>query len=160
MAWLIILAEANIHDIGNATDIHPRNKQDVGWRLSQWALNQNYGRDDLVPAGPLYKSHQIEGQVVRLSFEHIGKGLMIGKKEGLQPTMEDKGGKLGRFAISGDDRVWHWADAVIDGDTVVVSSKAVTNPVAVRYGYTMNPRGANLYNKDGFPASPFKTDNW
>ena len=151
---------AVIHDIGNAKDIHPRNKQDVGWRLSQWALHQNYGRDDLVPAGPLYKSHIVENNSIRLSFDHVGAGLMVGKKAGLAPTAEHKGGTLGRFAISGNDKVWHWADAVIDGNNVVVSSKDVTEPVAVRYGYTMNPRGANLYNKDGIPASPFRTDNW
>ena len=85
---------------------------------------------------------------------------MIGKKDGLEPAVEDINGKLGRFAISGTDKVWHWAEAVIDGDHVVVSSTDVPNPVAVRYGYTMNPRGANLYNKDGIPASPFRTDNW
>ena len=85
---------------------------------------------------------------------------MIGKKEGLAPTTEDKGSPLGRFAIAGSDKVWHWADAVIDGKTVVVSSKDVENPVAVRYGYTMNPRGANLYNQEGIPASPFRTDEW
>ena len=147
---------AVIHDIGNAKDIHPRNKQDVGWRLSQWALNQNYGRDDLVPAGPLYKSHMVENNTIRLTFDHVGKGLMVGKKEGLAPTTEDKGGTLGRFAVSGDDKIWHWGDAVIDGENVVVSSKDVPKPVAVRYGYTMNPRGANLYNKDGIPASPFR----
>ena len=151
---------AVIHDIGNAKDIHPRNKQDVGWRLSQWALHQNYGRDDLVPAGPLYKSQKIEDDTIRLSFDHVGKGLMVGKKNGLEPAQEDESGTLGRFAISGADKVWHWADAVIDGNTVVVSCKEVTKPVAVRYGYTMNPRGANLYNKEGIPASPFRTDNW
>ena len=151
---------AVIHDIGNAKDIHPRNKQDVGWRLSQWALHQNYGRDDLVPAGPLYKSQKIEHDTIRLSFDHVGKGLMVGKKNGLEPAQEDENGTLGRFAISGADKVWHWADAVIDGNTVVVSSKEVSKPVAVRYGYTMNPRGANLYNKEGIPASPFRTDNW
>ena len=151
---------AVIHDIGNAKDIHPRNKQDVGSRLAQWALHQNYGRDDLVPAGPLYKSLKVEDNKIRLGFDHVGKGLMVGTKDGLSPATEDKGGKLGRFAIAGDDKVWHWADAIIDGDHVLVSSKEVPKPVAVRYGYTMNPRGANLYNKDGIPASPFRTDNW
>ena len=151
---------AVIHDIGNARDIHPKNKQDVGWRLAQWALHQNYGKKDLVPTGPLYKSLKAEGSKIRLSFDHVGKGLMVGKKAGLNPTEEDKGGKLGRFAVAGEDKVWHWADAVIDGENVVVSSKDVAKPVAVRYGFTMNPRGANLYNKDGIPASPFRTDNW
>ncbi|MDX1565306.1 MAG: sialate O-acetylesterase, partial [Phycisphaeraceae bacterium] len=151
---------AVIHDIGNAKDIHPKNKQDVGRRLAQWALHQTYGRKDLVPAGPLYKSMKIEGNKIRLQFDHVGSGLMVGKKNGLAPTEEDKNGKLGRFAIAGKDKKWHWAEAVIDGDTVVVSSKEVPNPVAVRYGYTMNPRGANLYNKEGIPASPFRTDDW
>lgn len=151
---------AVIHDIGNAKDIHPRNKQDVGWRLAQWALHQNYGRKDLVAAGPLYKSHEIEKNSIRISFDHVGTGLMVGKKEGLAPTTEDTVGRLGRFAIAGKDKVWFWADAVIDGNTVVVSAKEVSSPVAVRYGYTMNPRGANLYNRDGIPASPFRTDAW
>ncbi len=151
---------AVIHDIGNAKDIHPKNKQDVGWRLAQWALHQNYGRKDLVPAGPLYKDIKVEGNKIRIHFDHVGSGLMVGKKNGLAPTEEDKGGKLGRFAVAGEDKVWHWADAVIDGKTVLVSSKDVAKPVAVRYGYTMNPRGANLYNKEGIPASPFRTDDW
>ena len=151
---------AVIHDIGNAKDIHPKNKQDVGWRLAQWALHQNYGRKDLVPAGPLYKSMKVDGNKIRLQFDHVGGGLMVGKKNGLAPTEEDKDGKLGRFAIAGEDKAWHWAEAVIEGDEVVVGSKEVSKPVAVRYGYTMNPRGANLYNKEGIPASPFRTDDW
>jgi sialate O-acetylesterase len=150
---------AVIHDIGDAKDIHPRNKQDVGWRLAQWALHQNYGKK-IVPAGPLYKSLKIEGNKIRLSFDHVGKGLMVGAKSGLNPTTEEKGGKLGRFAVAGDDKQWHWADAVIDGENVVISSPSVAKPVAVRYGYTMNPRGANLYNKEGNPASPFRTHSW
>ena len=71
-----------------------------------------------------------------------------------------KGGTLKRFAIAGEDKQWHWADAKIDGDTVVVSSKEVQKPVAVRYGFTMNPEDANLYNKEGLPASPFRSDDW
>jgi len=151
---------AVITDIGQADDIHPRNKQDVGWRLAQWALNQTYGKKDLVPCGPLYKSHKVEGDAIRVSFDHVGSGLMVGSKEGLEPTKEVEDGKLARFAIAGADKQWHWADATIDGSDVVLKSSEVASPVAVRYAYTMNPTGANLYNKEGIPASPFRTDDW
>ncbi|MDB4721587.1 hypothetical protein OAF65_07720 [Verrucomicrobiales bacterium] len=149
---------AVITDIGAANDIHPRNKQDVGWRLAQWALHQTYGQKDLVPSGPLYKSHKVEGKTIRLSFDHVGSGLIVGKKNGLEPTAEVKDGKLEHFSISGKDNKWVWADARIDGQTVVVESKEITEPVAVRYGFTMNPAKANLYNKEGLPAGPFRTD--
>ena len=76
------------------------------------------------------------------------------------PAVEDKNALLKRFSIAGADRKWVWADAVIDGDSVVVSSPAIAAPVAVRYAYTMNPEGANLYNRAGLPASPFRTDDW
>ena len=151
---------AVITDIGAANDIHPRNKQDVGWRLAQWALHQTYGKKNLVPAGPLYKSQKIEGNTIRLSFNHVGKGLMVGKKTGLEPTAEVKGGQLAHFAIAGTDKKWFWAEATIDGETVVVKSPDVPKPIAVRYGFTMNPAKANLYNKEGIPASPFRTDGW
>ena len=85
---------------------------------------------------------------------------MVGKKEGLAPTKHVKDGKLARFAIAGADKKWHWAEAVIDGDDVIVKSSEVPNPVAVRYAYSMNPAGANLYNQEGIPASPFRTDDW
>ncbi len=151
---------AVIIDIGNATDIHPKNKQDVGKRLAHYALHQTYKKKDVVAAGPLYKGHKVEGNAIRISFEHTGSGLMVGKKVGLEPTQTVKDGKLARFAIAGEDKQWHWADATIDGNTVVVKSSAVAKPVAVRYAYSMNPKGANLYNKDGLPASPFRTDDW
>ncbi len=151
---------AVITDIGAANDIHPRNKQDVGWRLSQWALHQTYGMKDVVPCGPLYKSHKVEGGSIRITFDHVGGGLIVGKKEGLKPTKEVKDGKLARFAIAGADKKWHWAEAAISGGEVVLKSAEVANPVAVRYAYTMNPAGANLYNNEGIPASPFRTDDW
>lgn len=147
-------------DIGEAGDVHPRNKQDVGHRLAQWALHQTYGDENLTPSGPLYKSHTVERDSIRITFDYVGKGLMAGAKQGLNPTNEVADGSLEQFAIAGEDRQWHWAKAVIDGETVVVSSENVPNPAAVRYGYRMNPEGANLYNKDGLPASPFRTDNW
>ncbi len=151
---------AVITDIGEVRDIHPRNKQDVGLRLALWALANDYGQSDLVYSGPLYKSHTVEGNTIRMQFDHVGSGLMVGKKEGLAPTVEDAAGKLKRFAIAGADKQWHWADAVIDGDSVVLSSAAVAAPVAVRYAFSMNPAGCNLYNREGLPASPFRTDDW
>jgi sialate O-acetylesterase len=128
--------------------------------LAQWALHQTYDKKEFVPTGPLYKSHNIKGNTVHISFDHVGKGLMIGKKTKLEPTAEVKSGELQHFAIAGEDKKWVWAKAAIDGDTVIVKSKEVTNPVAVRYGFTMNPANANLYNKDGIAASPFRTDDW
>jgi len=151
---------AVIIDIGEAGDIHPRNKQDVGSRLAQWALNQTYGMKDVVPSGPLYKSHKVEGSSIRVAFDHVGGGLVVGKKDGLAPLQVIKDGKLERFAIAGADKKWHWAEATIDGGDVVVKSSEVAEPVAVRYAYSMNPTGANLYNIEGIPASPFRTDDW
>ena len=135
-------------DIGDAKDIHPKNKQEVGRRLSLVARAKVYGENDLVYSGPRYKSMRIEGGKVILSFDHIGGGLVA------------RGGKLKRFAIAGADKKFVWADAVIDGQNVIVSSAMVKEPVAVRYAYEGNPAGCNLYNKAGLPASPFRTDNW
>ena len=150
---------AVIIDIGEADDIHPRNKQDVGARLARWALRDVCGQE-VVVSGPLYRGMEIEGGKIRVSFDHVGSGLMVGEKRGLEPTREVAGGKLARFAVAGDDRQWHWADAQIDGNSVVVWSDKVEKPVAVRYAYRMHPQGANLYNKEGLPASPFRTDDW
>jgi sialate O-acetylesterase len=143
-----------------ANDIHPKNKFDVGLRLALWALAKDYGKKDVVYSGPLFKALKIENGKARLAFDHTGKGLMIGKKEGRSPAVENKEGKLQRFAIAGADKKWFWADAVIDNNTVTVSSPDVKEPVAVRYAFEMNPDGANLYNRDGLPASPFRTDAW
>lgn len=147
-------------DVGDAKDIHPRNKEDVGNRLALWALKNDYGQKELVCSGPLYKGITIEDNKVRISFDSVGRGLMVGKKQGHGPATEDLEGKLRRFAIAGEDKHWVWGDAVIDGATVVVSSPVVLRPVAVRYAYSMNPDGCNLYNQDGLPASPFRTDSW
>ncbi len=151
---------ATIIDIGQANDIHPKNKQDVGERLARWALRDVYGKKDLVVSGPQFKGQKVEDNKIRISFDHVGSGLIVGKKDGLNPTAEDSTGKLARFAIAGEDKQWQWADAKIDGNTVVVSSDKVAKPVAVRYAWSMNPAGANLYNKDGLPAVPFRTDEW
>jgi sialate O-acetylesterase len=146
--------------LAEAGDIHPRNKYDVGLRLARWALNRDYGQKELEVSGPLFKALKIEGSKARLIFDHVGSGLMVGKKEGRAAAIETKEERLKRFAVAGADKKWHWAKAVIENDTVVVSSPEVTEPVAVRYAFSMNPAGCNLYNKEGLPASPFRTDDW
>jgi sialate O-acetylesterase len=137
---------AVIIDIGDAKDIHPRNKQDVGKRLALWAQSQVYGKE-IVYSSPLYDSMKVDGSRVRVSFKQAGGGLVA------------KGEKLSGFSVAGEDRVFVWADATIDGDSVVVSSDKVQKPLAVRYAWADNPE-CNLYNKEGLPASPFRTDDW
>lgn len=147
-------------DIGDAEDIHPKNKYDVGERLALWALRNEYGRKGLVVSGPLFREMKTAGDSIVLHFDSTGSGLMTGRKVGRQPVIEEPGAKLRRFAIAGEDRRWVWAEAVIEGDTVRVRSPEVPRPVAVRYAHSSNPEGANLYNRDGLPASPFRTDSW
>jgi len=138
---------AVIIDIGEADDIHPKNKQDVGRRLALWALANTYGMD-VVYCGPMYRAMEKNGNKMVLRFEHCGDGLVA------------KGGTpLKGFAIAGADRKFVWADAKIDGNTVVVSSEKVADPMAVRYAWADNPV-CNLFNKAGLPASPFRTDAW
>jgi sialate O-acetylesterase len=146
-------------DVGENEDIHPKNKLDVGERLALWALAKNYDKK-IVYSSPFFKEFKVERNKIRIIFDSVGSGLMVGNKDGKKPAVEDKGGKLQRFAIAGADRKWFWADAVIDGATVVASSPDVPKPVAVRYAYSMNPEGCNLYNKNGLPAGPFRTDDW
>lgn len=133
-------------DVGEAKNIHPKNKQAVGLRLATWALAKTYGRSH-VPSGPLYKRARFDGPKAILRFDHVGAGLMA------------KGGKLRGFAIAGDDGDFVKARAQIVGDTIEVWSEEITNPAAVRYAWAPNP-DCNLYNQDGLPASPFRTDNW
>jgi sialate O-acetylesterase len=134
-------------DIGDANDIHPRNKQDVGKRLALNALAIAYGKK-VVYSGPIYERMKREGNAIRLYFKHVDGGLTTLNGEPL------KG-----FAIAGADRKFVWAEARIDGNTVVVSSPQVPEPVAVRYAWADNPV-CNLYNRAGLPASPFRTDDW
>ncbi len=134
-------------DIGDANDIHPRNKQDVGKRLALNALAIAYGKK-VVSSGPIYERMKREGNAIRLYFKHVDGGLTTPNGEPL------KG-----FAIAGADRKFVWADARIEGNTVVVSSPQVPEPVAVRYAWADNPV-CNLYNRAGLPASPFRTDDW
>jgi len=147
-------------NVGNPGDVHPQNKRDVGERLALWALAKNYGKNDLVYSGPLYRAMNIEDNKIRIAFDNIGSGLTVATKKGYNPMVKDQQGKLQRFAIAGDNKKWFWADAVIDGKTIVVSSSDVPRPTAVRYAYSVNPDGCNLYNNEGLPASPFRTDDW
>jgi len=137
---------AVIIDIGEADDIHPRNKQDVGKRLALWALAKTYGKQ-VSYSGPLYRQVTREDGRLRLWFDHAARGLRA------------EGSALKGFVIAGEDRIFHPADARIDGETVVVSSPAVPVPVAARYAWADDPEN-NLRNSADQPASPFRTDQW
>jgi sialate O-acetylesterase len=140
-------------DIGEWNDIHPLDKKDVGKRLFLAAEKVAYGNKDIVYSGPIYKSMKVDGNKILLSFTNKGSGLMV------------KGDELKDFAIAGTDKHFVWAKAKIvqgtpigEGDKVIVWNDEIPNPVAVRYAWADNPEGANLYNKEGLPASPFRTD--
>ena len=148
-------------DVGEEGDIHPKNKYEVGKRLALWALAKDYGKKDLVYSGPIYKSMKAAGKTVELTFDHVGGGLLAAKKSGAHSIeMPKPVDKLDGFALAGEDQKWHWAEAVIKDNKVIVSSSEVEKPVAVRYAFSMNPVRANLYNREGLPASPFRTDSW
>ncbi|MDR3194981.1 MAG: 9-O-acetylesterase [Tannerella sp.] len=142
--------EAVIIDIGEEKDIHPRNKQEVGRRLALNALAKTYGRN-IEYSGPEYVSMKVDGDIIRVTFSHIGDRLVVKKR---------KYEYLQGFAIAGANKKFVWAKAFIDGNTVVVHSSEVKAPVAVRYAWGNNPDDANLYNSLGLPASPFRTDEW
>lgn len=135
-------------DISNIKRIHPPNKEDVGKRLALWALAKDYGKSDLVYSGPLFKQAKFERGQARLEFDHVGGGLI-----------SRDGKPLTHFQIAGEDQRFVDAKAEIDGDTVVVTADGVDKPVAVRFGWveTAEP---SLSNKEGLPASPFRTDDW
>ncbi len=133
-------------DIGEAKDIHPRNKQDVGRRLGWWALSTVYGKDTASSA-PLFRSFSVADGEVAVSFDHVYGGL------------KTRGGDLKGFAIAGADKKWRFAKARIEGDSVVLSHPEVKNPEAVRYNWAANPIG-NLFNGAGIPAAQFRTDDW
>jgi sialate O-acetylesterase len=137
---------AVITDVGDEKDIHPRKKEPVGERLALAARGIAYGQK-IEYSGPVYKSLEVKDGKAILSFDHVGSGLVA------------KGGPMTGFAIAGEDRKFVWANAWIENDTVVVSSGKVANPVAVRYGWADHPV-VNLWNKDGLPATPFRTDDF
>ena len=137
------------NDVGEANDIHPKNKKDPGERLARWALAKDYGQT-LTYSGPLFQSSQTLDNAIRVTFDQSGSGLK-----------SRDGGPLKRFEIAGPDKVWHWADAKIDSpNSVLVSSPQVKQPAAVRYAWAANPEGANLVNSEGLPTSVFRTDTW
>ncbi|SEW42576.1 sialate O-acetylesterase [Chitinophaga arvensicola] len=140
---------AVITDIGESKDIHPRNKQDVGKRLAAAALHQTYGQNN-VYSGPVYQGMQVNGNKVTLSFTSVGSGLEV----------KDRYGYIRGFEVAGADQQFHYAKAFVEGDKVVVYTDEVKTPVAVRYGWADDNLEDNLFNKEGFPASPFRTDNW
>jgi sialate O-acetylesterase len=136
-------------DIGNAKDIHPTNKQDVGKRLASIALNDIYGKKQ-VCSGPMYKSMEIKENQIILTFDKIGSGL----------SSSDDSESVKGFEIAGADKVFYAAKAIIKNNTVIVSCEKVPNPVAVHYGWADDDTEINLFNKEKFPASPFRTDDW
>jgi sialate O-acetylesterase len=134
-------------DVGQADNLHPVNKQDVGYRLALQALKVAYGKKDIVCSGPVFSSQTVEGSKIRLKFDHIGTGLVT----------RNQNGTINGFAICGADGKFVWAKARIENDNVIVSSEEVSNPVAVRYAWSDNPGEIDLYNKEGLPARPFRT---
>jgi sialate O-acetylesterase len=135
-------------DAGEWNDIHPLNKKDVGERLAIAAENVAYGEKNIVASGPIYQSALVKGSRIAISFKNTGSGLV-----------KHDGTELEQFAIAGADKKFVWATAIIEGDKVIVWNEKVINPLYVRYAWADNPEGANLYNKEGLPASPFRTDN-
>jgi sialate O-acetylesterase len=131
-------------DIGEASNIHPKNKQDVGRRLALAALGLTYG-NKIEYSGPIYDSCEVQGSKLKIVFKHTGDGLV------------SQGDKLTGFAVCGEDGSYVWADAKIEGNSVIVWNDNISKPVAARYGWAFNP-DCNLYNKAGLPASPFRTD--
>jgi sialate O-acetylesterase len=137
---------AVITDVGEENDIHPQKKQPVGHRLARAALAIAYGHKDADPS-PTFTGMTVQGNKAILSFKNTGGGLEV------------QNSPLTGFTVAGEDRVFHPAEAMIEGDKVVVSSDKVEKPVAVRYGWANYPLG-NLWSKGGLPASPFRTDDW
>ena len=136
-------------DVGEWNDIHPVDKKDVGKRLALAAEKIAYGDGNVVYSGPIYKSMQIDDNKIIISFSNTGSGLVV-----------KGGGELKYFSICGSDEKFVWAKAKIENNKVVVWSDDISNPVAVRYAWADNPEGANLFNNEGLPASPFRTDNF
>jgi hypothetical protein len=145
-------------DIGDTLNIHPSDKQDVGYRLAQWTLARDLQQNGMY-SGPLFYNATLDGSSLRILFDHAEGGLIVGNKSGTNQVVSTTH-SLENFEIAGSNAAFVAADAVIDADTVLVSSSAVPEPVYVRYCYQSAPDGSNkLYNTEGFPASPFRTDS-
>jgi sialate O-acetylesterase len=136
-------------DIGDPLDIHPRNKQDVGARLAALALRNTYGKN-IEDQGPVYQSMKVDGNKIIVSFTHAGNGLMT----------TDKYGYLKGFEVAGSDRKFYYAKAFIEGNQIMVYADQVAQPVAVRFGWADDASDDNLFNREGFPAGPFRSDQW
>ena len=143
---------ACIIDIGAAFDIHPKDKYNVARRLARIALAEQYGYSNITKYGPTYRSMDIVGGECTIHFDNLGE-------EGLRGLISYYGEPLTGFAIAGADKKWVWANARIEGETVIVSHPDVPEPLAVRYNWADNPQG-NLYNNAYLPAWPFRTDDW
>ena len=147
-------------DLGEEKDVHPRNKIEVGRRLALWPLAKVYGMD-VVYSGPLFEQARFDADKVYLTFTEVADGLMVGHKADPWAPVEKSNAPLSQFQICGEDHKWVWAQArIVNEDTVVAWSESVPAPVAVRYAWSSNPAGCNLYNSAGLPASPFRTDSW
>ncbi|WP_162273924.1 family 16 glycoside hydrolase [Mariniblastus fucicola] len=141
---------AVINDIGDTSNIHPKNKRDVGHRLALLALKKHYDKDLEVFSSPLYKSHSVADDHILVTLDHVGSGLK-----------SRDGEELKRFEVAGSDMKWHWAKAeIVAKDTIKLSSAEAPQPVAARYAWAANPEGANLVNSGDLPASLFRTDTW
>jgi sialate O-acetylesterase len=136
-------------DIGEAHDVHPMNKKDVGYRLALEAQRVAYNDKTVVSAGPLYKSMELKDNKIFVSFELFGSSLKI-----------KNGEKLNYFAIAGADKKFLWAQAKIWDNKIIVWHPDISEPVSVRYAWADNPENANLINSENLPASPFRTDDW
>ena len=159
--------QAVLIDAGEADNVHPRNKQVVGWRLAALALAKDYGKKNAF-SGPVYRELKVENGKIRLFFDFAESGLTArkipeyyivnsGRNQFLTLRRNSPGSELEGFAVAGKDGKWFWADAEIDGDTVLVWSDKVPKPTQVRYAWSNNPT-CNLYNKAGFPAAPFRSN--
>ncbi len=144
-------------DAGEAMDIHPSDKSAPGNRLGLVALHSVYGKK-VVSSGPIYKSMKVEGNKIIISFDEINKGLVVSRPNADGIVTNEPTGLKG-FGIAGADHKFVWATAVIAGNKIIVSADGINNPEAVRYNWADNPPG-NLYNRNGLPAKPFRTDAW
>ena len=141
-------------------DVHPANKSDAGIRAALWALNRDYGKKDVVPSGPLYKSHYTEGAKVIVEFDYAEGGLRLGEKDGQNPATLTDDKEVPNVEVAGEDKKFVWATAEILKDgRIEVFSDEVADPVAVRYGWADNPV-VNMFNNAGLPLTPFRTDDW
>lgn len=136
-------------DVGNPKDIHPTNKQEIGKRLAAIALNRTY-KKRMIDSGPSYRSMKIDGNKVVVAFDNIGSGLMT----------TDRNGSVRGFEIAGSNQTFYQANARVEGNTVIVISEKVDSPVAIRFGWIGDASAVNLFNKEGFPLVPFRTDDW